>query len=101
MTDFLRTPDKNFCDLEDFHYKPNYHEWKDMRMHFIDEGPKDAPVMLLLHGMPTWAYLYRDVIPTLLESGYRCIAPDYLGFCLLYTSPSPRDGLLSRMPSSA
>ena len=80
MTDFLRTPDKNFSGLEDFSYKPNYHEWKDMRMHYLDEGPKDAPVMLLLHGMPTWAYLYRDVIPTLLDSGYRCIAPDYFGF---------------------
>ena len=80
MTDFLQTPDKNFSGLEDFPYEPHYHEWKDMRMHYIDEGPKNAPVMLLLHGMPTWAYLYRDVIPTLLDSGYRCIAPDYLGF---------------------
>ena len=80
MTDFLRTPEENFSDLTDFPYKPNYHTWKDLRMHYIDEGPKDAPVMLLLHGMPTWAYLYRHVIPTLLDNGYRCIAPDYFGF---------------------
>lgn len=80
MTDFLRTPDENFSGLTDFPWSPNYHHWKDMRMHYIDEGPKDAPVMLLMHGMPTWSYLYRHVIPPLLEAGYRCIAPDHLGF---------------------
>ena len=80
MTDFLRTPDKNFENLTDFPYKANYHSWKDMQMHYIDEGPKDAPVMLLVHGMPTWGFLYRSVIPKLLAAGYRCIAPDHLGF---------------------
>ena len=49
-------------------------------MHYLDEGPKDAPVMLLIHGMPTWSYLYRDFIPKLVAAGYRCIAPDHLGF---------------------
>ena len=49
-------------------------------MHYIDEGPPDAPVMLLLHGMPTWSYLYRSMIPDLVAAGYRCIAPDHMGF---------------------
>ncbi len=80
MTEFIRTPDENFAGLADFPFDPNYHAWKDMRMHYIDEGPKDAPVMLLLHGMPTWGYLYRHVIPPLLKAGYRCVAPDHLGF---------------------
>lgn len=80
MTEFIRTPDQNFSAIEDFSYVPNYHTWQDMRMHYVDEGPRDGPVMLLLHGMPTWAYLYRDVIPVLVNAGYRCIAPDHLGF---------------------
>ena len=57
MTNFLRTPEENFENLDDFPYQPNYHRWKDMRMHYVDEGPKGAPVMLLLHGMPTWSFL--------------------------------------------
>lgn len=80
MTEFLRTPDENFKDLDDFPYQANYHNWKDMRMHYVDEGPTDAPVMLLIHGMPTWSFLYRHVIPKLVAAGYRCIAPDHLGF---------------------
>ena len=74
MTDFLRTPDTNFEHLLDFPYQSNYHHWKDMRMHYVDEGPKDAPVMLLIHGMPTWSFLYRHVIPKLVAAGYRCVA---------------------------
>ena len=80
MTDFLRTPDENFESIADFPYQPNFHNWKDMRMHYVDEGPENAPVMLLMHGMPTWSFLYRHVIPKLLAAGYRCIAPDHLGF---------------------
>jgi len=80
MTEFVRTPEENFANVEGFPYAPHYHMWEDLRMHYIDEGPKDGPVMLLLHGMPTWAYLYRDVIPPLVAAGYRCIAPDHLGF---------------------
>ena len=57
MTDFIRTPDTNFEELSDFSFAPNYHTWQDLRMHYVDEGPKDAPVMLLMHGMPTWSYL--------------------------------------------
>ena len=80
MTDFERTSDANFENLDNFPFAPNYHEWQDLRMHYIDEGPKDGPVMLLLHGMPTWSYLYRDIIPPLVSAGYRCIAPDHMGF---------------------
>ena len=80
MTDFVRTDDANFADLPGFPYAPNYHPWQDLRMHYIDEGPRDGPVMLLLHGMPTWAFLYRDMIPGLVAAGYRCIAPDHMGF---------------------
>jgi len=80
MTDFIRTPDSNFADLKDFPFEPHYHQWQDLRMHFLDEGPKDGPVMLLLHGMPTWSYLYRNIIPPLVDAGYRCIAPDHIGF---------------------
>ncbi|MFT5446571.1 MAG: haloalkane dehalogenase [Gammaproteobacteria bacterium] len=80
MTEFIRTPEENFNDLADFSWPPNFHAWRDMRMHYVDVGPKDGPVMLLLHGMPTWSYLYRDVIPALVDAGYRCIAPDHFGF---------------------
>ncbi len=80
MTEFLRTPEENFIDLPDFPYQPHYHQWQDLRMHYLDEGPEDGPVMLLLHGMPTWAFLYRHMIPGLVAAGYRCIAPDHMGF---------------------
>ena len=80
MTQFERTPDSNFEHLDNFSFKPNYHTWQDLRMHYLDEGPKDGPVMLLMHGMPTWSYLYRDIIPPLVAAGYRCIAPDHMGF---------------------
>jgi haloalkane dehalogenase len=80
MTDFLRTPDENFTGLDGFAYEPCYHAWQDLRMHYIDVGPATAPAVLLLHGMPTWCYLYRHMIPVLTEAGFRCIAPDHIGF---------------------
>lgn len=80
MTEFVRTPEENFAALTGFDYEPRYHAWQDMRVHYVDEGPADGPVMLLMHGMPTWSYLYRDMIPALVAAGYRCIAPDHLGF---------------------
>lgn len=80
MTDFIRTPDENFNNLKNYSFAANYHQWQDLRMHYVDEGPKDAPVVLMTHGMPTWSYLYRDIIPVLLKAGYRCIAPDHMGF---------------------
>lgn len=76
----LRTPDSNFADLKDFPFQPNYFENDGVRMHYLDEGPKDAPVALLMHGMPSWSYLYRYMIPALRAAGYRCIAADHIGF---------------------
>lgn len=80
MADFYRSPDAAFDDLVDFSYAPNYLEWDGLRTHYVDEGPKDAPVALLLHGEPTWSYLYRKMIPPLLAAGFRCVAPDHIGF---------------------
>ena len=80
MVEIYRTPDVAFDGLDDFTFKPNYIEWEGLRTHFLDEGPRDGPVALLLHGEPTWSYLYRKMIPTLVKSGYRCIAPDHIGF---------------------
>jgi pimeloyl-ACP methyl ester carboxylesterase len=61
-------------------YEPKWFQTDDGAMHYIDEGPKDAPPVVLVHGNPTWGYLYRHFIPPLLEAGYRVIVPDHLGF---------------------
>jgi haloalkane dehalogenase len=76
----LRTPDDRCGALTDFPYTPHYRDWQGLRLAHIDEGPRDAPVALLLHGEPTWSYLYRKMIPGLLAAGYRVIAPDHAGF---------------------
>ena len=77
--EFVRTPDEQFQNLPDFPYKPNYMEVDGLRMHYIDEGPKDGEVVLLLHGQPDWSYLYRKMIPIITAAGYRVIAPDMIG----------------------
>jgi haloalkane dehalogenase len=77
---FVRTPDEQFEALDDFAYAPHYADVGGLRMHYVDEGPREAPVALMLHGMPTWSYLYRGVIPPMLGAGYRCVAPDHIGF---------------------
>ena len=77
--EFVRTPDEQFQNLPDFPYKPNYMEVNGLRMHYIDEGPKDGEVVLLLHGQPDWSYLYRKMIPIITAAGYRVIAPDMIG----------------------
>jgi len=81
----LRTPDDRFADLPGYPFAPNYLEIDDgesgrLRVHYVDEGPKSAPVVLLMHGEPSWSYLYRKMIPVLTAAGYRCIAPDLVGF---------------------
>lgn len=85
MLDYVRTPDARFSNLPDYPYQANYidtlPDYEGLRVHYIDEGPKDADrVFLCLHGQPTWAFLYRKMIPVFLESGARVICPDWLGF---------------------
>ncbi|MCU1693641.1 MAG: haloalkane dehalogenase [Frankiales bacterium] len=77
----LRTPDDRFLDLPGFPWQPSYATTSDgLRMALLDEGPRDAPVALLLHGEPTWSYLYRSLVPVLLDAGHRVVAPDLVGF---------------------
>ena len=76
----LRTPDSYFEDLKDYPFEPNYMMIDGLRIHYLDEGSKDADPIILLHGLPTWSYLYRDMIPILAEAGHRVIVPDMVGF---------------------
>lgn len=76
----LRTPDARFSALPDFPYTPKYQQVGGLRIAYIDEGPRDAPLVLLMHGEPTWSYLYRKMIPGLLAAGLRVMAPDLVGF---------------------
>ena len=81
----LRTPDERFEDIPDYPFASNYVEIDDteggtLRVHYLDEGPADGPVVLALHGEPSWSYLYRKMIPPMVEAGLRVIAPDLVGF---------------------
>ena len=76
----LRTPEERFANLDGYNFEPNYLMIDDVRIHYLDEGPKDGEVIYLLHGEPTWSYLFRKMIPILTEAGYRVIAPDMVGF---------------------
>jgi haloalkane dehalogenase len=82
----LRTPDAAFAGIEDFPFAPHYLEitnpddGKPLRVHYIDEGPRDAPVVLMMHGEPSWCYLYRKIIGPVVAAGFRVVAPDLIGF---------------------
>ena len=80
VTEFLRTPEARFARLPDFPYEPHYTQVGGLRIAHIDEGPRDAAPVLLMHGEPTWSFLYRKMIPVLLAAGHRVIAPDLVGF---------------------
>ena len=76
-----RTPDDRFARLPEFSFAPHYHELQSgLRLHYLDEGPRDGPPVLLLHGEPTWAYLWRHMIPLLVARGHRVLVPDLIGF---------------------
>ncbi len=76
----VRTPDDRFEDLPDYNFEPHYAKVDGLRMHYLDEGPQDGETVLLLHGEPSWCYLYRHMIPPLTEAGLRVVAPDLIGF---------------------
>lgn len=77
----LRTPDDRFASLPGFDYAPSYLQIDGLRMHYVDTGPRDAAVTALcLHGQPSWAYLYRKMIPVFAAAGLRVVAPDWFGF---------------------
>lgn len=93
MIEAVRTPEERFRDLPDWIWTPKFVEnlpsYEGVRMAYLDEGPKEAPVFLCLHGQPTWGYLYRKMIPVFLGAGARIIVPDLFGFG---QSDKPVDG---------
>lgn len=82
--EILRTPDGRFANSPGYSFAPHYVDdlagHARLRLHYLDEGPRDAPVALCLHGQPTWSYLYRKMIPAFLAAGMRVVAPDFFGF---------------------
>jgi haloalkane dehalogenase len=80
----LRTPDERFANLAGYDFAPHYVEVSYqntlLRIHYLDEGPREAAPVLLMHGEPSWCYLYRKMIPILVAAGHRVIAPDLIGF---------------------
>lgn len=81
MARIYRTPDESFADLPDFPFQPHYHELSGgLRLHYLDEGPRGAPIVLMMHGEPSWCFLYRKMIPPVVAAGYRVLAPDLIGF---------------------
>jgi haloalkane dehalogenase len=83
--DVLRTPDACFEGLADWSFAPHYTQvggpdGANLRVAYVDEGPRDGAPVLLMHGEPTWSYLYRHIIPQLVAKGHRVLAPDLVGF---------------------
>jgi haloalkane dehalogenase len=76
----LTTPGERFENLPDYPFEPHYVEVDGIRIHFVDEGPVDGEIVLMLHGEPSWSFLYRHMIPIIVEAGHRALAPDLVGF---------------------
>src|SRR5271166_5237245 len=76
----LRTPEERFVELADFPYPPHYVELPDLRIHYIEAGLPGAAPVVLMHGEPSWSFLYRKMIPVIAAAGYRVVAPDLVGF---------------------
>jgi len=80
MIDSIRTPETRFKSLPNYQFDANYIDVDGLRMHYVDEGPQEADPILMLHGEPSWSYLYRHMIPICAAAGHRVIAPDLIGF---------------------
>jgi haloalkane dehalogenase len=78
--EILRTPEERFANLPNYPFTPHYVTVDGLRIHYVDEGPRDGVLLLLLHGEPSWSFLYRYMIPPLVKAGFRAIAPDLVGF---------------------
>jgi haloalkane dehalogenase len=78
--EILRTADERFGNLPGYSFEPHYVEVDGLRIHYVDEGPRDAEPVLMMHGEPSWSYVYRKMIPIITAAGYRAIAPDLVGF---------------------
>ena len=78
--DTLRTPDERFANLPGYPFSSHYVEVNGLRLHYVDEGPRAAAPVLMLHGEPSWSYLYRKMIPIVVAAGHRAVAPDLIGF---------------------
>jgi haloalkane dehalogenase len=97
----VRTPDARFVGLADYEFAPHYAILDDLdggtlRVHYLDEGPAHAPPVLMMHGEPTWAYLYRHIVPPLVAAGHRVIVPDLVGFGRSDKPTSPSDYTYAR-----
>ncbi len=79
-SEIFRTPEERFADLPGFEFEPHYVELEGLRLHYLDEGPRDGTPIVCFHGEPTWAFLYRKMVAPLVAAGHRVICPDYAGF---------------------
>ena len=78
--EILRTPEERFFGLSDYPFEPHYIQCDEVRIHYLDEGASEDETVLLLHGEPSWSYLYRKMIPIIAGAGYRVVVPDLVGF---------------------
>ena len=78
--DFVRTPEERFENLPDYNFEPHYADVGGLRMHYVDEPGTTGETVLMLHGEPSWSFLYRKMIPGIHGAGHRCLAPDLIGF---------------------
>jgi len=76
----LRTPDSCFANLPGYDFAPHYVDIDGLRVHYLDEGPPGAPPVLMMHGEPSWSFLYRKMVAPLVAAGHRVVAPDLVGF---------------------
>lgn len=80
MAEVFRTPDERFANLFGYDFAPNYVDVDGLRLHYLDEGPRTGRPIVCFHGEPSWAYLYRKMIPPFVAAGHRVVVPDYAGF---------------------